>query len=57
MIQQSKQSFFDKMDSASNSNNYWKFVRRLNHQQSLIPTLECNGVSFEARASKADVLK
>ena len=56
MIRQSKQSFFDKMDSASNSNNFWKFVRRLNHQQSLIPTLECNGVSFEAGSSKADVL-
>ena len=56
MIRQSKRSFFDKMDSAGNSNNFWKFVRRLNHQQSLIPTLECNGMSFETSASKATVL-
>ena len=56
MVRQSKQSFFDKMDSASNSNDFWKFVRRLNHQQSLIPTLKCNGMSFETSASKAAVL-
>ena len=56
MIRQSKQSFFDKMDSARNSNNFWKFIHRLNYKQLLIPTLKCNGVSFEARASKAAVV-
>ena len=55
MIRQSKQSFFDKMNTADSS-NFWKFVHRLNQQQSLIPTLQSNGVSVKTRVNKATVL-
>ena len=55
MIRQSKQSYFDKMDSADSS-NFWKFVCRLNQKQSLIPTLQSNGIPVVTSANKATVL-
>ena len=54
MIRQSMQSFFDKMDSVD-SNNFWKFVCRLNQKQSPIATLQSNGASVETSANKATV--
>ena len=55
MIRQSKQLYFDKMDSADSS-NFWKFVRCLNQKQSLIPTLQSNDISVVTSTNKATML-
>ena len=55
MLRNSKQSFFDELNSAD-SKTFWKTVRLLNNQQSSVPTLQHNGIAIETASNKAAVL-
>ena len=55
MLRNSKQSFFDELNSAD-SKTFWKTVRLLNNQQSSVPTLQHNGIVIETASNKAAAL-
>ena len=51
-VEDSKQSFFDELNSAD-SITFWKTVRFLNNQQSSVATLQQNGFAIETASNKA----
>ena len=55
MLRNSKQSFFDRLNSAD-AKSFWKSIKLLNNQQSSVPVLQFNGTTAQSSTDKADAL-